>query len=241
MWLNRDFYGFPFGVGTTLRRAFTLIELLVVVAIIVVLISILLPSLGRAKRQAQAAVCASNLKQFGNGFSIYLNENDNWFPTRHWNTCIDPILNPNQKVPTGWAPLTNSIFRCPTAPLVAGGHAMNLSYGYTGVWWDTSSQDYPFFADSSNPNRSIRATQVQSPYAKCVINECWNTDYDALWGSNLLNDQKVKSVHNQSANFLLADFHVERIKVPGIPDYLDIQWHMDPIYLAKSEKITKRF
>lgn len=44
-------------------RAFTLIEVLVVVAIIALLIAILLPSLTKAREQARAASCGSNLKQ----------------------------------------------------------------------------------------------------------------------------------------------------------------------------------
>ncbi len=57
------------------RSAFTLIELLVVVAIISVLISILLPSLAGARKQARQVLCATNLRSQGQSMWLYAQDN----------------------------------------------------------------------------------------------------------------------------------------------------------------------
>jgi prepilin-type N-terminal cleavage/methylation domain-containing protein len=62
------------------RKAFTLIELLVVVAIIALLISILLPSLARARELSKRAVCSANLKGIGTAIATYANDNDQAYP-----------------------------------------------------------------------------------------------------------------------------------------------------------------
>ncbi len=64
------------------RRGFTLIELLVVIAIIALLMSILMPALAKVKKIALAIACMGNMKQWGIVFSLYTNNNNNFFHRR---------------------------------------------------------------------------------------------------------------------------------------------------------------
>lgn len=71
-------------------KGFTLIELLVVIAIIALLISILLPSLSRARELSKRLVCSSNVKGIGTSAKIYANENqEKWMVPAFKKTLVD--------------------------------------------------------------------------------------------------------------------------------------------------------
>ncbi|MHC4535601.1 MAG: type II secretion system protein [Planctomycetota bacterium] len=85
-----------------MRRAkgFTLIELLVVISIIALLMAILMATLQRVRKQAKAAACQSNLRQWSLVFSMYDNDYEGRFCTgcsehetndqRHWAMALRP-------------------------------------------------------------------------------------------------------------------------------------------------------
>ncbi len=65
-------------------RGFTLIELLVVISIISLLISILMPSLSRARAQAKTVHCLARLKEFGTAIAAYEGSNHDALPPARW-------------------------------------------------------------------------------------------------------------------------------------------------------------
>lgn len=82
----------------TSNRGFTLIELLVVVAIIALLISILLPSLQRAREISRRTACAANMGGFAKGSLIYAETNKGVLPA----AAHVPVANNNARSTGSW-------------------------------------------------------------------------------------------------------------------------------------------
>jgi len=107
--------------------AFTLVELLVVIGIIALLIGLLLPSLRKAREAAVTSACLSNLRQIGQAFHIYANENNGWLPS--------PGTNRDFRLAPGALALTY-----PERLVLARSVKMNLPKGWS--WYDTGGSRY---------------------------------------------------------------------------------------------------
>jgi len=140
-------------VAETGESGFTLIELMVVVGIIAVLVSILLPAMGRMRDQSRAVKCATNLRAIGEGMQVYLNAYNRFFPPpKNGSVVLDPadpakyVAFSNANMYFGvWlaktAKLTPDVLTCPSnqqkdsAPGYANEQA---AYGFNG-WGNSHS------------------------------------------------------------------------------------------------------
>jgi prepilin-type N-terminal cleavage/methylation domain-containing protein/prepilin-type processing-associated H-X9-DG protein len=131
-------HGFPRPSGAN-RRGFTLVELLVVIGIIALLIGLLLPALSRAREQAKAVKCLSNLHQLGIAAFAYAADNHGSLPLAIGAGSIfwdyDETDPANLQPGILWEGRTNAaVQQCPSYD----GRALGMPDPFTGYNYNTS-------------------------------------------------------------------------------------------------------
>lgn len=164
-----------------IRRGFTLIELLVVVAIIVVLISVLLPSLSRAREQAKGTACLSNLRQLGIMFATYAAENDDKTPAfeqlagNPYFWWYNQVFGVPSSITQDKVDVTKvKVLFCPS-DISVGGDAFGsynlrfcqgrISYGYNRKGMNSRTNDPAAF----NDGRGVRLSSLATPSDRILL------------------------------------------------------------------------
>jgi prepilin-type N-terminal cleavage/methylation domain-containing protein/prepilin-type processing-associated H-X9-DG protein len=183
-------------------HGFTLIELLVVISIISLLIAILLPALGSARKRSQQIACAAKVKQWGILMNTYTMDQKGWLcPARP-----DPTnSNTNSQFWVGkygpyvklgyWSDSPNSLYNCPSQAQ-QGGRAFAVNRG---------------IREDKSYNNGIKIDQIIQASSKLYLAESYQGD---AWGWILSAEPSWAQKHQpefrhlDSANLLFVDGHV---------------------------------
>lgn len=176
------------------KRAFTLVELLTTVAILLILIGILTPTITRAKQYANKAGCSSNLRQIGTGITMYLQDYNDKFPTARYMPPPFISTSPYPGLPTvliNYIPQDSKVYKCPGDS--------EYVYKVCGC-----SYVYNTTLSGEQLENSIFVSRFEySPTEIPVSHDCDGYKFELEGGSSI-----IAPMFHARRNVLFADWHV---------------------------------
>jgi prepilin-type N-terminal cleavage/methylation domain-containing protein/prepilin-type processing-associated H-X9-DG protein len=229
---------------STKPRGFTLIELLVVISIIALLVGILLPALGSARKTAQSVVCKANLRSHGTAALIYADAHKEWLPLgwykdedgfdRKWIDRQFEIMGEEKKVfvcPTdlGIPEIEHS---ANTPAMVGKNDDIELPYNYTGSMSieTMGTLDPEHYVPGVPPGQGGYGMAMKMILRPTTVFYMTDTDFNFHLGLSQFGPEaelprggsegnRVAWRHSGASNWLYLDGHVGSDQEPSFPGY----------------------
>ena len=219
------------GTPTPRTGAFTLIELLVVIAILTLLMALLFPALCRARKQARAVTCQSQLHQWALIFTVYAHDNDNasFMPIPWWSgyegetpglVLCPSATKPLPGDPVGWGDAFHAYARSRSyvRPWMSdlafnlGSYGLNEWIGADDPGWRT----HHIRAAAHVPLMSDSACLTAKPEHHCPPPQHEGYDPECMMSRLCINR------HHSGINMLFMDFSVRKV---GLKELWTLKWH----------------
>jgi len=219
-------------------KFFTMVELLVVIAVILILVSILLPAAGKAHDTARRILCTNNIKQIGYAECQYLSDNNNYlvpyttnYGTNRWTLLLNTYLGS----PEDYAKLSKS-FYCTSHKEIFS----NIKPPSFGVVYTNGNNGHVLHSDPTN-GYSANISSLKKPSTVISIMEV-ETGYSGYKGfpayckgcfpnsSSGIAFNNFAQRHNNKTVSLFADYHVEALQLnkliqPAVQNSYDLFNH----------------
>lgn len=208
---------------------FTLVELLVVITIITILAALLLPALSLALEAARVVSCASNLKQTYLALNEYAEAYDDYMPPVHepgprflrWHQQLFPYIGRDKYVGGGDSDQMVYKNRYRGTPLLCPSYAEKF-FGPDGrtrcAGYGANTYLMPGTFSYVDTETSHRRSSYQYLYKRTIYSD--NSIFNGSYAPKIQHLPRFMR-HQERANFLFGDAHVETVRVESIPQWTD--------------------